>query len=326
MASMKFNNVFIKDYNTLICDSGDLFSSKLKFDTVINDYYNNCKTLEQAEIKMQNQVLNDLIKKNIVSEKNIDLVVGGELSNQLSTSNYNLQNFNIPFLGLYSACATFVESMIVLANMIENNFVQNGIIITSSHNLNSEKQFRFPIEYGAYKPRRTTITATGATSALFSKSGQIKVESATIGKVINSSIKDVFEMGGVMAISAYDTICNHLKELKRSINYYDLILTGDLGSSGENIIKDLFNQKNNIKLKKYMDAGANIYDLSLEETKSGASGPTVLPLYLFSKILKVKKYKKILIVGTGSLHTPVMVNQKNPIPSIAHAVSLEVIK
>ena len=326
MASFKFNNVYLSDYYTLICNSGNFFNKNLKFNEIIDDYYYGSKTIEQAEIKMQNTVLTNIIKRNIVENTNIDLVIGGDLSNQIVTTNYNMQNFKIPHLGVYSACATFVESLIIMSNFIDSDKIKNGITITSSHNLNSEKQFRFPIEYGAYKPNRCTITATGCAAAFLSKKGNIKVESATIGKVINSNIKDVFDMGGVMSISASDTIYNHLKEMNRKIDYYDLILTGDLGLSGQEILKDVMYETYKIKLKKYQDAGCNLFNMELEETKNGASGPVVLPLYLFSKVLNNKRYKKILIVGTGSLHSPVLVNQKKSIPSISHAVSLEALK
>ncbi len=325
MASFKFKNVFLKDYYSLIYDNK--FLNKFKsFDYVINDYYFGCKSLEKAELKMQKTVLNNIIKKNIVDLKKIDLVVGGDLSNQIAISNYNMTSFKIPFLGEYSACATFVESMIILASFIDNDFIDNGIAITSAHNLNSEKQFRFPIEYGAYKPKRTTITATGSTAAVLAKNGLIKIESATIGNVVDSTLKDVFEMGGVMAPAAALTIANHLKDMNRDVNYYDLILTGDLGNSGKEILKEILELNYHIKLKKYNDAGCLLYNMEDEKSKSGASGPVVLPLVLFNKVLKLKKYKKILIVATGSLHSPVMVNQKNTIPAIAHAISLEVLK
>jgi stage V sporulation protein AD len=153
---------------------------------------------------------------------------------------------------------------------------------------------------------------------------KIKIESSTIGQVINMGIKDVNNMGAVMAPAAASTIVKHLEENKRDINYYDVILTGDLGIVGSKILKEFLNINYNIKLKNHLDAGTEIYTKS-QDVNSGSSGPVSLPLVLFNKILKNKKYKKILIVGTGSLHTPTLVNQKNSIGAIAHAVSLEVI-
>ena len=245
--------------------------------------------------------------------------------NQITATSFNMRDYNISFLGVYSACASFPESLLILANMVDSKFLKKGIAITSSHNLTSEKQFRFPIEYGCLKPKRSTFTATGAVSTLVSnKVSKVKVESATIGRVIDYGIKDPFNMGAVMAPAAASTIVNHLNELNRSINYYDVVLTGDLGKVGSQILKEFLLKNNNIKMKNHLDAATLIYS-DEQETFSGASGPVALPIVLFNKILKQRKYKKILIVGTGSLHSPVMCNQKNTIPSIAHAVSLEVI-
>ena len=137
-------------------------------------------------------------------------------------------------------------------------------------------------------------------------------------------IKDVNNIGAVMAPAAASTIVRHLEELKRDINYYDLILTGDLGKIGTKILKEFLNINHNIKLNNHIDAGTMIYSES-QNINSGASGPVCLPLVLFTKILKNKKYKKILLIGTGSLHTPTLVNQKNSIAAIAHAISLEVV-
>ena len=137
-------------------------------------------------------------------------------------------------------------------------------------------------------------------------------------------IKDVNNMGAVMAPAAASSIVKHLQETKRDANYYDIILTGDLGSVGSEILKEYMNINYKIKLKNHMDAGMQIYTES-QDVNAGSSGPASLPLVLFNKILKNKKYKKILIVGTGSLHTPTLVNQKNTIGAIAHIVSLEVL-
>ena len=137
-------------------------------------------------------------------------------------------------------------------------------------------------------------------------------------------VKDVNNMGAVMAPAAADTINKHLTDLKRDLDYYDLILTGDLGEVGVSILKDYLDRVYDVKLKKHMDSGCEIFK-NTQNINAGASGPVALPLVLFNKILKSTKYKKILIIGTGSLHSPTLVNQKNTIPSIAHAISLEVL-
>ena len=323
MASLIFKNVYINDQETVVGPYEN--NGVLNFNNSIKDFYGDEKSFENCEIKLQKIVFDNILRKNNLSDINIDLVVGGDLMNQITATSFNMRDYNIPFLGVYSACASFPESLLILANMVDSKFLKKGIAITSSHNLTSEKQFRFPIEYGCLKPKRSTFTATGAVSTLVSnKVSKVKVESATIGRVIDYGIKDPFNMGAVMAPAAASTIVNHLNELNRSINYYDVVLTGDLGEVGSQILKEFLLKNNNIKMKNHLDAATLIYS-DEQETFSGASGPVALPIVLFNKILKQRKYKKILIVGTGSLHSPVMCNQKNTIPSIAHAVSLEVI-
>lgn len=323
MASLIFKNVYINDQETVVGPYEN--NGILNFNNSIKDFYGDEKSFENCEIKLQKIVFDNILRKNNLSDINIDLVVGGDLMNQITATSFNMRDYNIPFLGVYSACASFPESLLILANMVDSKFLKKGIAITSSHNLTSEKQFRFPIEYGCLKPKRSTFTATGAVSTLVSnKVSKVKVESATIGRAIDYGIKDPFNMGAVMAPAAASTIVNHLNELNRSINYYDVVLTGDLGEVGSQILKEFLLKNNNIKMKNHLDAATLIYS-DEQETFSGASGPVALPIVLFNKILKQRKYKKILIVGTGSLHSPVMCNQKNTIPSIAHAVSLEVI-
>lgn len=324
MASLKFKNVYIEDYYSLV---GPLEKeSQLKsYDMAMEDYYFKEKTFEKSEVKMQQTVIDNILARHKYTINNFDLLIGGDLSNQISITNYNAVNYNIPFLGIYSACATFTESLIVGANFLDSNALKKVLLITSSHNLNAEKQFRYPVEYGAPKPHTATFTTTGAISTILTKNiGKIKVESATIGRTIELGIKDANNLGAVMAPAAASTLQAHLTELKRDINYYDLILTGDLGCIGSNILKEFCLKTYNLKLKKYLDAGCELF-LKSQDTYSGGSGPACLPLVLYNKILKQKKYKKILIIATGALHSVAMVNQKQSIPAIAHAVSLEVL-
>ena len=320
MSSFKYNNVYINDYQTIAGPKEK--EGNLKYQNTIEDYYFGEKTIEDAEIKMQDFCLNKIISKN----KNIDLIVGGDLINQIAITSYNLLNKEIPFLGLYNACATFNESLIIAANHIENNIINNCLAITSSHNLNSERQFRFPIEYGCPKKCYSTFTTTGAACALISnKKSNIKIESSTIGKVVDYGIKDVSNMGAVMTPSAAKTLHDHLTDLQRPIEYYDLIVTGDLGKLGSEIFLKFIKEEYNYEPKTYYDAASILYKDD-SETCQGGSGPVVVPLVLFNEIIKKGDYKKILILATGSLHNPLMVNLKKSIPSITHAISIEVIK
>ncbi len=322
MASLKYNNCYIKDSYSIVGPMEKMGQIK-NYDLTIDDYYFGEKTFEKAEVKMQRKAIDEILLRNNLTQSNIDLVVGGDLFNQIAVTSNALENYNISFLGTYSACATFVESLIISANMI-NKSIKKVIAVTSAHNLTAEKQFRYPVEYGSPKHKSNTFTATGCVTCLLTnEKSKIKLESATIGQVVNMGIKDVNNMGAVMAPAAASSIMKHLQETKRDINYYDVILTGDLGSVGTEILKEYLNINYKIKLKNHIDAGMQIYSDN-QDVNAGSSGPVSLPLVLFNKILKNKKYKKILVVGTGSLHTPTFVNQKNTIGAIAHVVSLEV--
>lgn len=324
MASIKYNNAYIKDAFSI---AGPLESEGQirKYDLTMDDYYYKEKTFIDAEIKMQRVVIENLLYRNKMAKK-IDLLIGGDLSNQITITNFAAKYFEIPFLGLYNACATFAEGLIIAGNFVENKSIKNSIVITSSHNLNAERQFRFPIEYGAPKAKTTTFTATGSVGAIVTnEKSKIKLESATIGNVIDFDQYDATHMGAVMTPAAAQVLMKHLNDLERKADYYDVILTGDLGKVGVNIFREVLKESYGLKIKNHMDAGCEIFVRS-QEIYSGASGPVTLPLVLFNKILKNNKYKKILIIATGSLHSKDTTNQKKTIPSIAHAVSLEVIE
>lgn len=318
MVTIKYNNVFINNWFS-VCGEDEANGNIKNVNMVLKDLYYGEKTLEEAEIKMQKTVLN-----NLSSISDFNLVIGGNLSNQLGSMNASLKNTGKSFLGVYSACASFVEGMIIGANMISSKEIDKTCVLTSSHELTSERQFRFPIEYGSLKANYTTITATGSVGVIISNDKtKCKIVSSTIGSVVDYSITDVNNMGAIMAPAAMNTIINHLKNMNKNINDYDIILTGDLGKLGLEILKTILYKEYNLKTNKLTDAGSILY--KDEQNKyQGGSGPVVLPLVLFNKILLSKKYKHILIVGTGALHNTTLVNQKKSIPAIAHAIEIEV--
>ena len=323
MASKRFNNVYIKDNFSVV---GPLEKDGLlkNYDLVMDDYYYGEKTFEQAEIKMQKVVVDNLLAHNKLTDSKIDALIGGDLVNQISISSYNAAKYRIPYLGVYSACASYAEELIIGAALISGKLAKNIVCVTSSHNLNAERQFRYPVEYGAVKKHTTTFTTTAAIATLLtSDMTSIKLESATIGKVIDMGVKDTNNMGAVMAPAAADVLNTHLLEMKRNINYYDIILTGDLGRVGKEIFTEMLDKVYNLRIKKFLDAGGGRLSIN-QETYAGASGPVALPLVLFEKVLSCKKYKKILVIATGSLQSVQLANQKLGIPGIAHAISLEV--
>ena len=326
----KFNNVYIDECYTIasiyekdgpISDYFDLIYDK--------DFYYGCDTFEKAEEKMLSNSISKLINRAKVIDSDVDYVISGDLENQIASSNYAMRDFNIPFLGIYSACATFGQGLLLGANLIEGKRANKIIVATSSHNMVAEKQFRNPTEYGAPKKKSTTWTATGAASMLLTnRKKRIKITSATAGIVQDKGIKDVNNMGAVMAIAAADTIKRHLNNLKIKADYYDLILTGDLGIYGKNILIDYLKDSGIDLSKNYDDCGLILYDIKKQPVYAGASGPVCSALVLCSYILKEMergKYQKVLIVPTGAVFNSTKVFQKDSIPSIAHAIGLEVI-
>lgn len=317
-----FNDVYVNEkYSFLASNKYDPIVSKY-CDRNVNDYYMGEKTIELAESKYQSITIDGLLNKCNLNKSNIDLLISGDLQNQILASTLASSKTNIPTLGVYSACASFVEGMII-SSMFINKSNNKVVVSSSSHNLVSEKQFRFPVEYGAIRKRVNTCTASGSISILMSNiKSNIKVESATIGKVVKTNHKDANDMGSAMAPSCAEVINKHLIDTSRDSSYYDLILTGDLGVYGVNIMKEYYYELSKKNLNNVIDAGSIFY--SGNNIYAGASGPVALALTLFDYILKEKKYKKILIVGTGSLHSVLSSNLNIPIPSISHALSLEV--
>lgn len=328
--TFNYKNVYINETGTIVGPYEKKGLLNTYFDKTYDEFYFGKPTWEQAESKLVEESVDILLNKLGITKFDVDMHIGGDLLNQLVASNYAAASLSIPFLGVYSACATSVEGLIIGANMIESKQIKNCICSASSHNNAAEKQFRYPVEYGGPKPKTTTFTVTGAASAYltYNKSG-IKVESATVGSVKDLGVKDVYHMGAVMAPAAADTIYKHLMETKREIGYYDLILTGDLGIYGKDILKDYMKTEYNIELKNYNDTACMIYDPKNKEHYAGGSGPACAPLvtygYIFDQMRK-KKYKRVLLVATGALMNSSMVNQKLSIPSIAHAISLEVVE
>lgn len=326
--TFNYKNVYINDTFTITGPYEAKGPLSKYFDKSYNDLYFDEKTWELAESKMITESVDLLLNKVNKTRFDIDVYISGDLLNQIVASNYAAANLGIPYIGVYAACSTSVLGLIVASNMLEANQVKSCITSTSSHNNAAEKQFRYPVEYGGPKPKTTTFTSTGAASAYLSnsKSG-IKVESATLGTVLDSGIKDAYHMGAVMAKAAAKCLYDHLKDTKREVGYYDLILTGDLGVYGKEIFKEYLKIEYNIVLQNYEDTGVMLYDLEKQPVYAGASGPACAPLvtysYIFDKMYK-KELKRVLLIATGALMSTVMVNEKTTIPSVAHAISLEV--
>lgn len=330
--TFKYKNVFVEDSATVAGPYEANGPLKKFFDKTFDNLYNGEKSWETAEAKVLEDSINILLNKTKKKNDDIDVIISGDLMNQITSSCYSSEKFGFPFLGIYSACATSIEGIILGSTMIDSLKINRAIAATSSHNMSSEKQFRNPTEYGAPKPKTATFTATGGASILLTNENTgIKVESSTIGRIIDYNQTDPFNMGAVMAPAAADTIYRHLTDMNRTPEDYDLILTGDLGTYGKEILIDFMKSEYGIDISKnYNDCGVMLYDVERQkEVQAGGSGPVCSALVNYSLILDLlrkKKVKKVLLVATGALFSPTMVYQHENILSIAHAVSLEVIK
>lgn len=328
----KYNNVYLDEVSTVVGPYEAKGPLGNKFDKSYKDLYNGEKTWEQAEAHLLEESIDILLNKSNEEISKIDLIISGDLLNQVTSSSYGVLKYNRPFLGVYSACASSVEGIIIASSMIDSKKIKNCVVSTSSHNMSSEKQFRNPTEYGAPKPKTATFTSTGGASVLLTnKKTKIKVESSTIGTVVDMEQNDPLNMGAVMAGAAALTIYKHLTDLNRDPSYYDLILTGDLGMYGKEILIDYMKSEYNIDISKnYNDTGTMLYDFkNQKEVNAGGSGPVCCPLVCYSSIipmLKSKKINRVLIVATGALFSPTNVFQHKNINSISHAVVLEALK
>lgn len=328
--TLKYNNVYINETGTVTGPYESNGPLSKHFDKSYNDFYFGMKTWETAESKLITEAVDIMLNKAGKTKFDADVFISGDLLNQVAASNYAAASLGIPYMGIYSACSTSTLGLIIGANMIESKQIKSAITCASSHTNAAEKQFRYPVEYGGPKPKTATFTSTGAACALLTNNKKgIKIESSTIGTVVDLGVKDVYHMGAVMAPSAAQTIFEHLRDTKREIGYYDLIITGDLGVYGKEILIDYLKTEYNINLNNCDDAGVLLYDRDHQPVYAGASGPATCPLvtysYIFNRMYK-KDLRRVLMVATGALHSPSMVNSKNSIPSVSHAVSLEVVE
>ncbi|MBQ4641345.1 MAG: stage V sporulation protein AD [Oscillospiraceae bacterium] len=296
------------------------------FDVTETDSYFGQKTWEQAEKHMQQIALTTLLKKAGMQHKDLGLVFSGDLLNQCIGSSFTLRNTGIPHIGLYGACSTMAESLLMASMAVGGGFFDNVVALTSSHFAGSERQYRFPLGYGGQRTPTSQWTITGSGAALVCSSGKgPKITACTIGTVTDLGITDANNMGAAMAPAALSTIKAHFDDLKTSVEDYDLIITGDLGQLGKEALLTLA-QKEGVPLGgKLTDCGTMVFDLQNQDVHSGGSGCGCSAITLcgfFLDHLNTGKLKRILFCGTGALLSPISTQQGLPIPGICHAVSI----
>jgi stage V sporulation protein AD len=289
-------------------------------------------TFEKAECKMLSTAIKLAIAKGNFSEKDIDVMISGDLLNQIISASFAARDFNFPFLGVYSACSTMSESMMLSAMLVNAGYVKNAVAATGSHFASAERQYRYPLELGCTRPPQSQWTVTGAGSCVISScvpqsaQNKVKITSATMGKVCDYGVTDVNNMGAAMAPAAADTLLQHFKDTGTTADDYDMILTGDLGALGSRLVKDLTWEKGYDISKNHVDCGEIVYKV-IEDEFQGGSGAgcsaTVVNSYILTK-MEAGEYKKVLFTATGALLSTVSSGQGESIPCISHAVCLEI--
>ena len=327
MTTINFNNVYLQSTYTIVGPKEYKGPLKAYFHAHFDDIYLNQKTYEKAEMEMIRNTIINTLKNLKIKEKDIGMAFGGDLTNQIACTNHAMKEFNIPFVGVYGACSTSMLSL-ALASIYVENYGDYALCFAASHNATSEKQFRFPNEYGVQKKPSCTFTVTGCGAAIVGrKPTYIKVRNCTIGRVVDSYQSDVNDLGAAMALAALDTLTKHLENTNTKIKDYDLILTGDLSKEGSQILRSIALYDNLYLDNNYNDCGLLIYDLEKQNVNAGGSGCGCCAVVTYAYVvdlLKTKKIKNALIIATGALFSPVSFQQEKNIPTIAHAITLEV--
>lgn len=299
---------------------------KKYFDMTQSDTYFGQKTWEQAEKRMQQIALELLAKKANMQQKDFGLVFSGDLLNQCIGSSFTLRNIGVPHLGLYGACSTMAESLVAASMAVGGGFFDNVVAMTSSHFASSERQYRFPLGYGGQRTPTAQWTVTGSGAALLRREGKgPKITACTVGAITDLGIKDANNMGAAMAPAALSTIRAHFDDLKVSADDFDLIVTGDLGQLGKEVLLTMAQKEGMAIGGKITDCGTLVFDVLKQDVHAGGSGcgcsAITLCGYLLDK-LNSGKLKRILFCGTGALLSPTSTQQGLPIPGICHAVSI----
>ena len=300
-----------------------------EFDMVLNESEMPSESWELSESSFQKTSLGILLTKAGLTESDIDAIYAGDLLNQCSGTGFAVRDFNIPFSGVYGACSTSVLSMINAAIGVDCGAFVKAVSSTSSHFCSAEKQFRYPLEYGGQRTPTAQWTVTGAASALISADGGTEspyIEKAIIGRIVDKGISDASNMGAAMAPAAAQTIHDFLTDTNTVAEDYDLILTGDLGKVGSELLYELMLQEYGIEIRSvHNDSGLMIYNLNEQDVHSGGSGCACCGTVMCSKILneiKNGKLNRVLVVATGALLSAISPFQGQSIPSIAHGVLL----
>lgn len=300
------------------------------FDQIIEDDLFGEETWEKAESRFQYTAADLAIRKSGLTPAQIDAALGGDLLNQIMAASLAARELHIPFIGLYGACSTMAESLCLASMLVDGGYLQQALCTASSHFCTAERQYRFPLEYGNQRPPTAQWTVTGAGSAVVSSDERLpaicRATHVTLGRIVDMAIKDANNMGAAMAPAAADTLHRHLTDLHRSPADYDLIISGDLGQVGHDLLLTLMQERGlPLDPTRYIDCGLEIFTPE-QDVHAGGSGCGCSAVTLCGHILRRfqrGELHRVLFMATGALLSPTTSQQGDTIPGIAHAIALE---
>ena len=336
MSSRKGKQTFVFDKRPAITSYASIAGKKEGegplghlFDVTLEDDKWGEKSWERSESKLQRECVRLVIDKRGICESDINCIFAGDLLNQCVGAHYGLKDMRVPFFGLFGACSTFCEGMIMAAMSVDSGCSERSIFVTSSHYCSAEKQFRLPLNYGGQRSPTAQWTVTASGACLVEEGDGVRILGATPGRIVDMGISDASNMGTAMAPAAADTLTALFKDTGTNPDDYDLIMTGDLGVVGSDILGDLM-LKNGFDIKrKHQDCGCLIYDIKEQDVHAGGSGCGCIASVFCAdtvKKLQTGKIKKMILMATGALMNTQAINQGESIPSVAHALILEGVK
>lgn len=323
---LSFNTAYISEGFTIAGSKEKKGRLGELYDVTVEDDKCGEDTFEKGERNMFATAVKGLISKANIKSSDIGALVGGDLLNQIISATFAARELGLPFIGLYNACATYVESLIISSMLVDSKYQDRIICFTGSHFSTAERQYRYPLELGVLRSPVSQWTATGVGSTLISSiDNQVaQITKGWVGKVVDYGVDDVNNMGAAMAPAAYETLLRIFKSTNTAPSDYDLILTGDLGKLGSSILRDMAKQEGYYLGDNYIDCGSLLF-YDEQQVLQGGSGAACSPLVFNSYVLKglkEKKFSKLLLIGTGALMSPISSFQGDTIPTIAHAVEV----
>lgn len=297
------------------------------FDKIVEDSHFGEDTWEKAESRFQLETVSAALRKANLTKEDIDIIFSGDLINQCIGSSYGLRELNIPFLGLYGACSTMAEGLLMSAVFTDSGVAQRTVAVTSSHFSTAERQFRFPLSYGGQRTPTSQWTATAAGATIVDINGcGPRIAGGCIGEIADLGITDMNNMGGAMAPAAAETISRYLSATATTPDTYDYIITGDLGTVGSQLLIDILLKQGVDISANHRDCGVMLFDNDKQDTHCGGSGcgcsASILNGYFIPK-MKKGEIKNILFAATGALMSPLACQQGESIPSVSHLVNIK---